>query len=58
MAEGWVSTGRGKAVSGRLSKNTVPELALRRALHAAVRTSGCIAGWLKAAPLTQVLPAR
>lgn len=34
-AEGWVATPAGRALSGRRSKNTEPELILRRALHAA-----------------------
>ena len=33
--EGWVSTSASKSLSGRPSKNTEPELILRRALHAA-----------------------
>ena len=34
MAEGWVSTDQGSHLRGRRSKDTAPELALRRALHA------------------------
>lgn len=35
MTDRWVSTERSKALSGRKSKDTAPELLLRKALHAA-----------------------
>lgn len=35
MPEGWVSTDRGRHLRGRVNKNTAPEIALRKALHAA-----------------------
>lgn len=35
MPSPWVSTSQGRHLAGRASKNTEPEVALRRALHAA-----------------------
>src|SRR5687768_8093151 len=35
MNAGWVPTSRSRSLAGRASKNTQPELLLRRALHAA-----------------------
>lgn len=35
MAEKWVSTAAGKHLSGRRKESTAPEIALRKALHAA-----------------------
>jgi DNA mismatch endonuclease (patch repair protein) len=35
MPEGWVATGSGRHLAGRKSKDTGPELLLRRSLHAA-----------------------
>jgi DNA mismatch endonuclease (patch repair protein) len=35
VAQGWVSTSGGRHLLGRRKKDTAPELALRRALHAA-----------------------
>src|SRR4051812_6961882 len=34
MAAGWVSTTRGRHLAGRPQANTLPELLLRRAVHA------------------------
>lgn len=35
MAEGWVATPEGRHLTGRRKTSTTPEIALRRALHAA-----------------------